>query len=119
VDQPGEKTGKLVSVSGAQPLFLLRGVAAARSSPSLAGKPSRFEISDGSRTRVLNDWPDGFLDQMCSLRWADDLDGDGRLDLYMSLSNHYNVTEHTLLLSSHAKDGQVVGVAAVWRTTGC
>jgi hypothetical protein len=82
-------------------------------------RPSQFEISDGIRKQILRTWPDGFSDQMCSLRWAGDLDGDGKLDLYMWLSDHYNVTEHTLLLSSLAKKDELVGVAAVWTTTGC
>ena len=51
--------------------------------------------------------------------WAGDLDRDGRLDLVMNLSNHYNLWLPTLLLSSEAKQGAVVGEAASFAGVGC
>lgn len=51
--------------------------------------------------------------------WSGDLDRDGHLDLLLDLTNHYNVSAPTLLLSSLAKEGLLVGFAAVFRTTGC
>jgi hypothetical protein len=47
------------------------------------------------------------------LRWAGDLDADGKLDLLMSFSHRYGTdAATTLFLSSKAKDGQLVGQAA-------
>ena len=54
-----------------------------------------------------------------SLIWAGDLDGDGKTDLFMDLTHHYNVTMLTLFLSSRARPGQIVGKAAEFRTVGC
>jgi hypothetical protein len=42
----------------------------------------------------------------CEVDWAGDLDGDGHLDLFMSIDD-----ETELLLSSKAKTGELVGVA--------
>ncbi|MFN0109125.1 MAG: hypothetical protein ACKVZH_09770 [Blastocatellia bacterium] len=53
------------------------------------------------------------------LLWAGDVDGDGKLDLYLSLSDHYNVSEHRLFLSSQAQAGQLLRQVAKFRTTGC
>lgn len=53
------------------------------------------------------------------LNWAGDLDGDGRLDLYMQLSNHYNVSEKRLYLSSRAGKGRLVRMVASFTTVGC
>jgi hypothetical protein len=54
-----------------------------------------------------------------SLLWAGDLDGDGKLDLYLGLSNHYNVSQHKLFLSSQARKGQLVREVAEFVITGC
>ena len=51
--------------------------------------------------------------------WVGDLDGDNRLDLLLDVSNHYNVSEYTLFLSSQRGKNPHVGKAAVFRTTGC
>jgi hypothetical protein len=51
--------------------------------------------------------------------WAGDLDRDGKLDLLIDLTTHYNVTAPTLLLSSAAGEGQLVMPVAAFRTTGC
>ncbi len=56
---------------------------------------------------------------MPSIAWAGDLDGDGKLDLIMNLTNHYNVSHLALYLSSSADEGQLVKLVAEWRTTGC
>ena len=54
-----------------------------------------------------------------ALLWAGDLDGDGRLDLLLDESDHYNVSETALYLSSLAASGALVGRAGRHRTTGC
>ena len=54
-----------------------------------------------------------------SLVWAGDLDRDGKLDLYMDLTNHYNVRDYALLLSSQAAPRQLVKLVASRRYVGC
>jgi hypothetical protein len=54
-----------------------------------------------------------------SLLWAGDADGDGKLDLYVEVSSHYNVSETRLFLSSQAKPGQFVKEVARFTTIGC
>jgi hypothetical protein len=53
------------------------------------------------------------------LLWAGDLDGDGKLDLLLNLSAHYNVSARRLFLSSAARQGEAVREVAVFETTGC
>ena len=53
------------------------------------------------------------------LRWAGDVDRDGRLDLLIDMTDHYNVSAPTLFLSSQAKQGELVGAAAVLHSVGC
>jgi hypothetical protein len=54
-----------------------------------------------------------------SVLWAGDLDGDGRLDLYLSLGAHYNEVVRLLLLSTDRSPGRLVCEAARLRLTGC
>jgi hypothetical protein len=58
-------------------------------------------------------------ERMPVVHWAGDIDGDGRLDLLLDTSDHYNVTEMRLYLSSRAKDGALVSEAAPFTATGC
>lgn len=51
--------------------------------------------------------------------WAGDLDRDGRLDLFLDLTEHYTATEPTLFLSSAAGAGELVGRVASHMTAGC
>ena len=51
--------------------------------------------------------------------WAGDLDLDGRLDLLLDTSDHENVKEMRLFLSSAAKPGQLVSEVALFRQVGC
>jgi len=53
------------------------------------------------------------------IAWAGDLDGDHRIDLLVDTSDHYNVSELRLYLSSGAKAGHLVREAARFRSTGC
>lgn len=54
-----------------------------------------------------------------SLLWAGDLDGDGRLDLYMDLHNNYNSSQSRLFLSSQAARGNLVKEVAEFTWVGC
>lgn len=51
--------------------------------------------------------------------WAGDLDGDGKLDLYVNAAPQDNVVSRRLLLSSQAGKGQLVREVARFETTGC
>ncbi|NIQ12133.1 MAG: hypothetical protein GWO23_21940 [Gammaproteobacteria bacterium] len=51
--------------------------------------------------------------------WAGDLDRDGKLDILLDLTDHYNVSAPTLLLSSMAAANELVQPVAEFRTTGC
>jgi hypothetical protein len=81
--------------------------------------PSRLLLESADRSQTLYEWPSGFLDQHCELIWAGDLDGDGKLDLFMTLSDHYNVNEYTLFLSSKRSKGNLVQRVAAFTITGC
>jgi hypothetical protein len=54
-----------------------------------------------------------------SVVWAGDLDGDGRLDILLNTSNHENVNEMRLYLSSTATFGRLVSEVARFEHVGC
>jgi len=54
-----------------------------------------------------------------SLLWVGDLDGDERVDLLLDTSDHYNVDEVTLFLSSRRSKGDLVKAVAFSRRVGC
>ena len=51
--------------------------------------------------------------------WAGDLDGDGNLDLFFDLTDHYNVRKYTLFLSTRAKEDELLSKVAEFRSIGC
>jgi hypothetical protein len=51
-----------------------------------------------------------------AILWAGDLNADGRLDVLLDTSDHYNVRERQLYLSDNSV---LVSQAAVHTTTGC
>lgn len=59
------------------------------------------------------------LDGTPTLLWAGDLDKDGKLDLLMDLTDHYNVSAYTLFLSSMAEEGALLRKVAVFHSVGC
>ena len=58
-------------------------------------------------------------DILGSLYWAGDLDGDGKLDFYIDEFNEKGYTNNMLFLSTHDKDGQLVGLAGAFGAAGC
>ena len=87
-----------------------------------------LQLSDGNKIQALQDYPIYHpstikatiaSDASPRVLWAGDLDRDGRLDLLLDLTTHYNVSAPTLLLSSMAGKSELVRSAAVFRTTGC
>ncbi len=158
LDEPGQATGKRVSVSGPSPVFLAQGVVRAGSgkvkscdliaksaeeateqvrqyglngqtyrlrwsgpldSPNAAAKPAQLVLESGGMSQVLYSWPEGFIEGHCEIIWAGDVDGDGRLDLYLYLGDRSNVVQHTLMLSGGRKAGELVRKVAAWTTVGC
>jgi hypothetical protein len=78
---------------------------------------AKVVLSDGTRTQVLfsvNGHPD---EPILEVDWGGDIDRDGELDLVVTFSSKYSMLPHTLLLSSKARPGQLVGVAATFVTS--
>ncbi len=82
-------------------------------------KSPRLILRQGAIEQVVYQLTQGDEDSGWQLRWAGDIDGDGKLDLYANLPEHYNVTRRKLFLSSQAKPGQLVREVAEFVTTGC
>ncbi|MEM8901111.1 MAG: SH3 domain-containing protein [Bacteroidota bacterium] len=51
--------------------------------------------------------------------WSGDIDRDGKLDLLINISHHYNLYQPTLYLSSRAEKGKLLRRMASFRATGC
>ncbi len=82
-------------------------------------KGSKLFLVRGQQKQELFALPDGGNDPYITVLWIGDLDGDGKPDLIIDMSDHYNVSRKVLLLSSQAKKGDLVGSAAVLQTEGC
>ncbi|MDG5467181.1 hypothetical protein P9J64_02465 [Deltaproteobacteria bacterium IMCC39524] len=87
-----------------------------------------LQLSEGNKIQALQNYPIYHpstskatiaSDVSPRVLWAGDLDRDGRIDLLLDLTTHYNVSTPTLLLSSMAGKGALVRPAAAFRTTGC
>jgi len=75
-------------------------------------------FNSGSSTQTLYSLNNNGDDAGWYLLWAGDVDGDGKLDLYLSLDG-YNYEQRVLFLSSQAKAGNLVGRVAEFVMTGC
>jgi hypothetical protein len=82
------------------------------------GKVQQLVLTQGAKTQVLYEQLDGDLDGW-ELRWAGDLDADGKLDLLIQADEHYNLKTTRLFLSTHAKDGELMREVAKFSTSGC
>jgi hypothetical protein len=80
---------------------------------------ARLVLVNGESRQVLYSLQECGSDPTWALVWAGDLDRDGKLDLYVSVTQHYNVTERKLFLSSPAGEGQLVKEVAEFVTSGC
>lgn len=79
---------------------------------------SKLVLSIGEKEQVIETL-NNVNDPGWTILWAGDLDNDGKLDLYLDLSDHYNVSDRVLFLSTKAKRGELVGKVANFRTVGC
>ncbi len=75
--------------------------------------------TDGVAQKLFSIEKDMLLEVNHIINFAGDLDHDGRLDLIMNSSRHWNETRPTLFLSTSAKSGQLVGRTAEITMTGC
>lgn len=83
------------------------------------GKDSKLILTVNGKQQILRELPNGGNDAFWTLYWVGDLDSDGKLDFYINVTDHYNVSDKRLFLSSQAEAGQSVKEAAIFRTTGC
>ena len=70
-------------------------------------------FESGAATPSLGD------DASPTLLFAGDLDRDGKLDLILDTTDHYNVRRPTLFLSTQAAPGELLGIAAQFQSVGC
>jgi len=80
---------------------------------------SSLELMSNGITQLLYSAPENANEPAWEVLWAGDLDGDGKLDLYLQLGDHYNVAERILFVSTKAASGKLVERVAAFRTLGC
>lgn len=93
------------------------------------GDPLSFEVLNyklymtatinGQQRKTLLVSQPNFDDQMISLLFAGDIDGDGILDLIIDTSRHYNATCPTIYLSKPADNKEVVKPIGGHTSVGC
>jgi len=82
-------------------------------------KDARLVLISGRSQQVL------YILDVCGndpnwyLVWAGDLDRDGKLDLYVNVTQHYDLSERKLFLSSPARRGKLVREVGSFDTGGC
>src|SRR5687768_10169423 len=89
--------------------------------PTPAGhlmRNSKLLLTGGAKSQILFSAGEP-NDAGWSLLWAGDLDGDGKLDLYLHLNTHYNTSQRRLFLSTQATRGRLVKEVAVFSIVGC
>lgn len=80
---------------------------------------AQLVLALGDSEQTLYTLEDCGNDPYWLLLWAGDLDRDGKLDLYVSVTQHYNVSERRLFLSSAAGDEDLVKEVAEFVMGGC
>lgn len=75
---------------------------------------------NGKETKTLLVAKKNIDEKFVEILFAGDIDGDGRLDLIIDTSNHYNVSSPTLYLSKPAaKEGKIIKPVGVFGSVGC
>jgi hypothetical protein len=82
-------------------------------------KNAQLVLTSGDSSQVLYSLEGCGNEPYWYLLWAGDLDRDGKLDLYVSVTYHYNVSQKKLFLSSQAAEGELVKEIAEFETYGC
>jgi hypothetical protein len=112
------QAGDRFSIGPASAGLTLR-VDAKKTAEAALPKGSRLILARGSHEQSLFSLPKGGNDPYITVLWVGDLDGDGKPDFLLNTSWHYNISHKVLWLSSQAKPGEIVGLAAFFETTGC
>jgi hypothetical protein len=101
--------------------YVLRVVSPGPPSEHITRDNARLELGAGRASQVLYALGGTGRETEATWRllWAGDLDRDGRLDLYVEVSDHYNVTDRRLFLSGGATKGRLLRQVARLTTTGC
>ena len=79
----------------------------------------KLSFSDLRTTQILATRTPAFTEAFPTLRWAGDLDRDGKLDLLIDMTNHYNIMLPTLFLSSRTAPTELLKEVASHRRGGC
>lgn len=79
---------------------------------------SKLVISTGNLKQTIYE-QGGCNDCGWDLCWVGDLDKDDKPDFFINLTNHYNVENHRLFLSSQAGKGEILREVAALSTVGC
>ena len=82
-------------------------------------KNARLVLVSGKTVQTLYTLDDCGNDPSWYLLWAGDVDRDGKLDLYVNVTQHYDISERKLFLSSQASKGKLVKEVATFVTGGC
>jgi hypothetical protein len=117
LDQMSPVTLKLADVSYELKVVSSEGVE--KCSGEGLPRNARLVLASAESTQILYSLGDCGSDPGWFLLWAGDLDSDGRLDLYVSVNEHYNFSEKKLFLSSKASKGRLVEEVAEFVTSGC
>lgn len=84
----------------------------------LGERSGRIELRVGEMKQTLFECAECDQDGW-SVRWAGDLDGDGKIDLLITAGPHYAQETSRLFLSSKARKGQLVNEVAKYEAPGC
>jgi len=79
---------------------------------------SSLELVSNGVTQLLYSAGENANEPAWEILWAGDLDGDGKLDLYLQLGADSSVSERILFVSTMAAAGQLVAEFAVFSTRG-
>ncbi|MBX7171331.1 MAG: hypothetical protein K1X72_10260 [Pyrinomonadaceae bacterium] len=136
----GLKTGKIQTVfyqneedfdekanlkNGAQITFDFNGesyklfVENKNSKEEFLSRGSKLILSNDKKEQILTYLKNDCDDCGWSIYWVGDLDNDKKLDFYLDLSEHYNVVDKVLFLSSKAKKSKLVKAVGHLLTVGC
>lgn len=119
-DEPLGSTSPLeMRIAGAAYQIKITGDEGDKCWPDGLPKNAKLVLRNGESSQVLYTLQECGSDPTWRVLWAGDLDKDGKLDLYVSVTQHYNVSERKLFLSSQADEGDLVAEVAEFVTTGC